>query len=164
MTALYLIALGSNQRHPHFGNPRQVLTAAAARLDGDIGEVLTMGPVIDSKPVGPSIRRYANSALVLESDLEPHDLLAALKRIESEFGRISMGQRWRSRVIDLDIILWSEGIVESRELTIPHILFRERDFVLGPAAAIAPLWRDPLTGLSLRHLHSRLTGGGSVPR
>lgn len=161
---LYLLATGSNQRHPHFGNPRKILAAVAARIDGDFGEVLTIGPTISSAPIGPSIRRYANSALVLESDLQPHDLLAALKSVEAEFGRKSMGQRWRSRVIDLDIILWSEGVVDSPNLTIPHILFRERDFVLGPSAAIAPLWRDPVTGLSLRHLHSRLTGGGSVPR
>jgi 2-amino-4-hydroxy-6-hydroxymethyldihydropteridine diphosphokinase len=58
-------------------------------------------------------------------------------------------------VLDLDIVLWSGGAWSSPDLTVPHIAFRERGFVLDPAAAIAPAWRDPVSGLTLRQLAAR---------
>ncbi|MBO0749759.1 MAG: 2-amino-4-hydroxy-6-hydroxymethyldihydropteridine diphosphokinase [Porphyrobacter sp.] len=125
---------------------------------------LAAAPVIETEPVGPSIRRYANSAAVIETRLKPQSLLALLKRIEHDFGRRPGGQRWRARVLDLDIILWSGGPFASPELTIPHRLFRERDFVLRPAAEIAPEWRDPLTDLTIRQLHARLTRLTTLPK
>lgn len=152
---LYLIALGSNVRHARFGAPERVLGAAVAALAG-AGMVEQVAPVIRSAPVGPSLRRYANGALLLRSDLAPPVLLGALKAIERDFGR-RRGQRWGSRVLDLDIVLWSGGAWRSRGLQVPHAAFRARDFVLRPARAIAPLWRDPATGFTLRQLHTRLT-------
>lgn len=160
----YLIAIGSNQRHPLLGSPREVVAAAADLIDETLGKVQARGPIIDSAPVGPSQRRYANSALVLESKLSPLELLAALQWLESQLGRVRRGQRWRSRVIDLDVVLWSGGVVVEPRLQVPHPLFRQRDFVLGPAAAIAPGWRDPLTGLTLAQLHARLTRRRPLPR
>ena len=141
-----------------------MLAAATDLIDETLGSVLARSPVIDSTPVGPSLRRYANAALVLESALDPQDLLASLQWLEAQLGRVRRGQRWRSRVIDLDIVLWSGGVVAEPNLKVPHPLFRQRDFVLGPAAAIAPSWRDPLTGLTLAHLHARLTRRRPLPR
>lgn len=82
-------------------------------------------------------------------------MLARLKGIERAFGR-RRGQRWSARVIDLDIVLWSGGPWSSPGLTIPHMAFRERDFVLAPLLGVAPDWRDPLSGLTVRQLHARL--------
>jgi 2-amino-4-hydroxy-6-hydroxymethyldihydropteridine diphosphokinase len=194
-THRYLIALGSNRRHARFGPPRRVLAAALERLEAEGVRVIAAAPAIETAPVGPSIRRYANSAAVIETALEPGPLLALLKRIERAFGRRAGGQRWRARVLDLDVILWSGGVYPpplqgrgkgwgrsqassaltsptptpplkgrgstaygSPALTIPHPLFRTRAFVLAPALAIAPAWRDPLTGATVRQLHARLTG------
>ena len=153
----YLIALGSNRRHHRFGRPREVLAAALERLGADGIRVVAAAPVLLTEPLGPSLRRYANSAAVIETRLDPPALLVLLKRIEREFGRRPGGQRWTSRVLDLDVILWSGGAFAAPGLTIPHPLFRTRNFVLAPAAAIAPAWRDPITGLTLRQLHARLT-------
>ncbi len=141
-----------------------MLAQAAARIGRKLGKVRAVAPVIETDPVGPSSRRYANGALVLESDLPPRDLLRKLLALETRFGRRRMGQRWRARVLDLDIILWSGGIMAEPGLLIPHPLFRERDFVLSPAARIAAGWRDPVTGLSLAHLHARLTRPRPLPR
>jgi 2-amino-4-hydroxy-6-hydroxymethyldihydropteridine diphosphokinase len=110
-----------------------------------------VAPLIETPPLGPSIRRFANTAVLIETDEAPETMLERLKTIERAFGR-RRGQRWGARVIDLDIILWSGGSWASPTLTIPHRLFRERDFVLRPLAAILPDWRDPVTGLSVRHL------------
>ena len=161
---LYLVAVGSNQRHRVIGPPRKVVNRAMEIVDGIIGDVVARSPIIDSDPIGPSQRRYANAAMLIETDLDPWEMLESLQYTERQLGRVRRGQRWRSRVIDLDIVLWSGGTVAGPDLVIPHPLFRQREFVLGPAAAIAAAWRDPVTGLSLQQLHARLTGHRPVPR
>jgi len=140
-----------------------VLAAASLTIGERLGEVIAEARVIDSRPVGPSLRRYANGALLLRTALSPPELLEALKAIERAFGRRRGGQRWGSRVLDLDIVLWNGGRFASPALTIPHAAFRTRGFVLEPAAAIAPRWRDPLTGLTLRQLRARLTARRALP-
>ncbi len=152
----YLIALGSNVRHARFGPPERVLAEALHALDAAGIRVESAAPVMRSAPIGPSTRRYANSAALVASPLDPHDLLVRLKSIERAFGRRPGGQRWASRVLDLDIVLWSGGCWVSPGLIVPHREFRLRNFVLAPATAIAPDWRDPLTHLTLRQLHRRL--------
>jgi len=160
----YLIALGSNRRHARFGAPRRVLAAAVDRLRAEGVRVIATALPVETAPIGPSIRRYANSAAVIETDLEPEALLTLLKRIEREFGRRPGGQRWRARVLDLDLVLWSGGPYASPTLTIPHPLFRTRAFVLTPALTVAAGWRDPLTGLTVRQLHARLTRLATLPK
>ncbi len=150
----YLIALGSNQRHARHGSPRQVLQAAVAALGSKVDAV---SRVIDTAPLGPSRRRYANAAVVMRSKRDPERMLAKLKAIERKFGRRRGGMRWGPRVLDLDIILWDHGMWSTPGLNVPHISFRSRKFVLGPAAAIAPGWHDPVSGLSLAQLNARLT-------
>ncbi|WP_379548210.1 2-amino-4-hydroxy-6-hydroxymethyldihydropteridine diphosphokinase [Qipengyuania sp. DSG2-2] len=152
----YIIATGSNQRHPRHGSPAAVLAAVPAALNACNVEVLAKAPIIASAPVGPSRRTYANGALLVEAALEPLLMLRCLQEIERVFGRVRRGQPWQARTLDLDIVVWSGGISYGPELTIPHPRFRERGFVLGPVAAIAPSWRDPLSGLSMRQLLARL--------
>jgi 2-amino-4-hydroxy-6-hydroxymethyldihydropteridine diphosphokinase len=158
-TSDYLIALGSNLRHGRYGSPEGVLRAALALL-----APLASAPLMRSAPVGPSHRRYANTAALLRTAETPMQLLARLKGIERQFGRRRGGQRWRARVLDLDIVLWSGGCWASDDLIVPHIAFRTRNFVLGPALLLVPHWRDPVSGLTVRQLHSRLTRAGHLPK
>lgn len=146
-TSTYAIAIGSNRWGRH-GGPVAEVRAAITALDG----VRAIAPIIASAPLGPSLRRYANTVLLLDSPLSPPDLLGRLKAIERSFGR-RRGRRWGSRVIDLDIILWSGGSWHSPGLCIPHLAFRERSFVLRPLRDVAPDWRDPVTGRTIRQLH-----------
>ncbi len=132
-------------------------------LRGEGLEIVAVAPLIASRPVGPSRRRYANGAILIDCALEPQALLAMLKRIETHFGQ-RRGQRWGARVLDLDIVLWSGGAYGDDMLVIPHPAFRQRDFVLTPGLAIAPHWRDPISGLTLQHLHARLTRPHPRPR
>ena len=139
------------------GSPRQVIEQAFAALgEGDL-KCMRRGPIITTDPLGPSQRRYANSAAVVETTLGPEAMLTRLQEIESAFGRKRRGVRWRSRTLDLDIVLWSGGKYRSNRLTIPHREFTSRDFVLRPAATVAPDWRDSASGLTLSQLHARLT-------
>ncbi|HEY6869417.1 MAG TPA: 2-amino-4-hydroxy-6-hydroxymethyldihydropteridine diphosphokinase [Novosphingobium sp.] len=160
----YLIALGSNRPHPRAGAPRAVLAAALGALDRAGLAVAAAAPVALSRPLGPSQRTYANAAALVDTAADPPELLAALQRIERAFGRIRRGRRWGARVLDLDIVLWSGGRWSEPGLTVPHPHFRARTFVLGPARSIAGAWRDPLTGLTLRQLHARLTRPRPLPK
>ena len=161
--ARYAVALGSNRRGRH-GAPARELAAALTALAGTGGGgVVAVSPVIASAAIGPSIRAYANAVAVIASEEAPPALLARLKAIERGFGR-RRGRRWGARVIDLDILLWSGGAWASPELRVPHAAFRARAFVLVPLLAVAADWRDPVTGLSVRQLHGRLTRRRPLPR
>ncbi len=157
MLQRYVIALGSNVRHPRHGLPPAVLRAALAAMAQAGLEIEAASPIIASAPLGPSCRRYANAAARVATPLAPAALLVLLQAIEGRFGRVRRGARWGARTLDLDIVLWSGGTLRSRTLTVPHPAYRARAFVLGPAIAVAPNWRDPPTGCTIRHLHSRLT-------
>ncbi len=81
--------------------------------------------------------RFLNMALRGHTALDPHALLAFLKRIERDMGRIA-GPRYGPRVIDLDILLYDSLALATADLIIPHPRMAERPFVLAPLAEIAP--------------------------
>lgn len=151
-THLYAIAIGSNRPHGRHGRPPQIVEAAIARLDEEFG-LFDASPILLNSAHGPAGRDFANSVALVESKLEPPQMLGRLKAIEREFGR-RPGRRWGPRVLDLDIALWSGGKFRSRGLTIPHHQLPKRSFVLQPLAAMAPGWRVGAT--SIRHLAARL--------
>jgi 2-amino-4-hydroxy-6-hydroxymethyldihydropteridine diphosphokinase len=123
-----------------------------AQLGNKPCALVTCSAIIETAPVGPSLRRYANAAVVIKTQLNPPELLLHLKAMERQFGRRKRGQRWGARTLDLDIILWSGGIWTGRDLFIPHPAFRARNFVLKPLNEIASLWRDPISGRTIRQL------------
>jgi 2-amino-4-hydroxy-6-hydroxymethyldihydropteridine diphosphokinase len=145
----YAIALGSNRRS-RFGSPAATLRAAARAIGA-----LRLSRVRATPALGPAGRAFANAVALVESPLAPSALLVHLKRIERSFGR-RPGRRWAPRVLDLDIILWSEGAWAEPGLIVPHPEFRGRLFVLEPLAELAPEWRDPITRSTVRQLRRRL--------
>ena len=153
MASSYAIALGSNRRSRH-GSPVETLRSAAAAIGAKRLSRVRLTPAL-----GPAGRGFANAVALVESDLSPPDLLDRLKQVECDFGRRA-GRRWGPRVLDLDIILWSQGPWGGDGLIIPHPEFRRRNFVLEPLAEIVPGWRDPLTGATVRQLLFRLERRG----
>ena len=150
---LYAIAIGSNRPHGRHGRPAGVVEAAIARLDAEFG-LFDASPIILNSAHGPAGRDFANAVALVESELDPPQMLRGLKAIERAFGR-RRGKRWGPRVLDLDLVLWSGVRWRSHRLTVPHRSLASRAFVLQPLAAIAPGWRirGPLTA---RHLAHRL--------
>jgi 2-amino-4-hydroxy-6-hydroxymethyldihydropteridine diphosphokinase len=152
-THLYAIAIGSNRLHGRHGRPSGVVEAAIGRLDREF-DLFDASPVILNPAIGGAGRDFANAVALVESSLEPPDMLKRIKKLERDFGR-RPGKHWAARVLDLDIILWSGGKFHSQRLTIPHSGLEARPFVLQPLAAIAPDWRVR-DGLTARHLAYRL--------
>lgn len=159
----YAIALGSNRRHGRHGGPAAVLAAAVEAIESRGLAIEAVSRIRATPALGPAGRSFANAALIVSTGLSPIALLALLKGIERAFGR-RRGRRWGPRVLDLDVILWSEGIWTGAGITIPHPGFRARRFVLEPLAEVAPDWRDPLTGLSVRQLLHRFERRTPVDR
>ncbi len=149
---VYAIAIGSNRFGRH-GAPAATVRAAMAAIGG----VIAASRIVPSAPIGPSTRQFANAVVLLESREAPPQLLARLKTIERAFGRRG-GRRWGARVLDLDIILWSGGIWSSPGLSVPHVGLAHRRFVLDPLATLAPGWRDPVSGRTIRQLAMRARG------
>ena len=153
----YAIALGSNRRSRH-GSPAETVRAAADAIGAK-----RLSRIRSTPALGPAGRSFANAAAILSSAEDPPGLLAMLKSVEQDFGRRG-GRRWGPRVLDLDIILWSEGAWAGGGLVIPHAAFRERRFVLEPLAEIGWDWCDPLTGLAIRQLLHRFRKPRAVDR
>lgn len=81
---------------------------------------------------------YVNAVAALETHLPPLDLLHALQAIEVAQGRRRAGQRWESRTLDLDLLLYGELVTDTPELVLPHPGILERPFVVGPLYEIEP--------------------------
>ena len=139
--ALAAIGIGSN-----VGDAASHVRRAFARL-GELGTVTARSPLYRSAPWGVTEQDpFVNAAALVDTALEPHALLAALKTIEAGEGRVAT-YRWGPRVLDLDILAYGEERVNEPELTIPHARLHERAFALVPLAAIDRRWepeRDAL--------------------
>ena len=153
MPHLYAIAIGSNRPHGRFGRPPHVVEAAIARLDEEFG-LFDASPILLNRAMGGAGRDFANAVALVESELQPPDMLRAIKSLERQFGR-RRGRRWGPRVLDLDIVDWSGGKWRSPTLIVPHPAAAQRAFVIAPLAGIAPGWRLE-GGLTARQLAHRL--------
>lgn len=92
-----------------------------------------------SAPLGPPGQaHYCNAVAAVETTLPAQDLLHALLDVERSMGRERSGQRWQSRLIDLDLLLYGDEQIDAPGLRVPHPEMYKRNFVLVPLAEIAP--------------------------
>ncbi|MCX5711368.1 MAG: 2-amino-4-hydroxy-6-hydroxymethyldihydropteridine diphosphokinase [Candidatus Omnitrophica bacterium] len=122
------VGLGSN-----LGNKRKNLLKALQKIKQlKETKIIKASKIIQSMPLGgPKQPKFLNAVIKLRTELSPLSLLKKLKNIEAELGR-KKTVRWGPRVIDLDILLYSDRIIETKELTVPHPRIFERDFVIKP--------------------------------
>lgn len=161
MPHFYALAFGANIYRR--GPPARTIGRAFEAIEAEGLTMAARSRAISTRPIGPGRRDFANAAGIVETVLAPPALLTLLKRIERRFGR-RRSRRWGDRVLDIDILLWSGGLWADSSLVIPHRGFRDRVFVLDPLAEIAPGWRDPITGLTVRQLRHRLKANSPVDR
>jgi 2-amino-4-hydroxy-6-hydroxymethyldihydropteridine diphosphokinase len=157
MSGLAAIALGSNL-NSEFGDREANLEEAVQRIGG-LGEVRAVSSFYDTKPVGFLEQpRFLNGALVLETELEPVELMRELLGVERAMGREREGAIAKGpRVIDLDLLLYGDVVMSTEELTLPHPEMQARRFVLEPLAEIAPEWIHPVLGVTVGTMLERLS-------
>jgi len=140
---LAYVGLGSN-----LGDGRQNLLAAWQRLGELAGvETLRLSSPYLSEPVGMESRQWFTNAVgELKTSLPPEALLAAMLRIEAEFGRDR--SKTVDRPLDLDLLYYEDLVMRGDFLTLPHPELANRLFVLAPLAELAPERVHPLLGRS----------------
>lgn len=145
------VALGSN-----LGNRAAHLDHAVARLR-DVIDGLIVSRYRETVPVGVRGPQplYLNAAAVGTTRLTARALLDELFAIEQERGR-ERPTLHAPRTLDLDLILFGSQVIDEPGLVVPHPRFRERQFVLGPLAEIAPDLVDPVTKQSIASLLEQL--------
>ncbi len=174
-SSLSLIALGANLPGDA-GQPEDTLRAALAAL-GDSGLTVQAVSRFFRTPCFPAGAGpdYVNAAASLNGFDAPEAVLRALHRVEDIFGR-ARGQRWGMRTLDLDLIAMADAVRPDPEtfrawhgldlatqmqkapdhLILPHPRLHERAFVLIPLCDIAPDWRHPVLGQTMREMADAL--------
>lgn len=146
---LAYIGLGSNLE-----NPRAQVEQAFFELSAlASSKLLKRSPLYGSTAVGPGEQPdYVNAVALLETDLQPFELLDALQTIEHSHRRVRI-EHWGPRTLDLDILLLDDRCIDSERLKVPHPYLTQRNFVLYPLADITPDLNLP-NGESLQELIS----------
>lgn len=124
MADLAYVALGSN-----LGDRDAHLAYARHRL-GTLPDtrVVASSEVEETEPLGGRAQpRYLNQVVAVETALEPHALLQCLHEIEAERGR-QRGERWMSRTLDLDLLVYDDVQIDDEALVVPHPGLADRDF------------------------------------
>ncbi len=148
------LGLGTN-----LGDRTAQLASALSALT-DYGVVVARSHVYESAPMYVTDQpAFLNMCVQFDTDLAALALLATLKQIEQDCGRV---QTFRNgpRAIDIDILAYDALIIDTPDLLVPHIGMAERAFVLAPLADIAPDWRNPRNGLRVIEMLDQLGSDG----
>ena len=152
------LSLGSN-----VGDRQANLETAIARLD-KLGEVKAVSSFYETEPVEFAAQPwFFNCAVALETEMMPRSLLGRVLGIERAMGRSRL-QPKGPRTIDIDILLVSNSVVDTRDLIIPHPALHERRFVLEPLSEIAGSVRHPVFKRTIRELRDALPHGAGAVR
>ena len=146
-----VLSLGSN-----LGNSAEILSSAAEALN-EVSEVIALSSFYQTRPVGgPPQPDFINAVIIIETNLEPEELLLVAQAIEGAHGRERNENtvKWGPRFLDIDLIKCDEMLINSPDLTIPHPRAHEREFVLRPWNEIDPAATLPGLGAISRLLES----------
>ena len=127
-----LISLGSN-----LGDKSANIQQAIHAIQDLIGEIEFISSFHESAPWGyDSENQFLNACITCYTFLSPIELLAKLKEIEQNMGRIKSINGYEDRCIDLDIVFFNNEKIKTAELIIPHPHFQDREFVMIPLLEI----------------------------
>jgi 2-amino-4-hydroxy-6-hydroxymethyldihydropteridine diphosphokinase len=155
-TTIVYLALGSN-----LGDRHANLSAVVERLHERVA-IMALSSLYETEPAYVTDQpRFLNAVLRGRTTLAASALLAFVKRIERELGRVT-GQRYGPRVVDVDLLLYGEQTIDTPALTIPHPRMAERPFVLAPLAEIAPELIPPGWDQSVSARAAAVRGHGDV--
>lgn len=147
-----IIALGSN-----IGNSRKYIENAVEQIENsEYIKDVKVSDLILTKPYGYTEQDdFLNGALICNTVLSPNGLLDLMHSIENRANRIRE-IHWGPRTLDLDLIFYDAAVIDTPDLTVPHIDMHNRAFVLQPVHQIAPYYRHPVLNLTVSQILERL--------
>lgn len=133
-------SLGSN-----LGNRLSNLENALVEIKKSIGDIASCSSVYSTQAVGfETDADFLNICAKCYTKYNPDEVLSKIGIIENELGRVrNKTERYSSRTIDIDIILFNDFQIKNENLSIPHNEYQNRLFVLLPLIEISPELRDP---------------------
>ncbi|MFP4481803.1 MAG: 2-amino-4-hydroxy-6-hydroxymethyldihydropteridine diphosphokinase [Thermovirgaceae bacterium] len=151
------ISLGSN-----LGDRLGIMRQAVILLKEHCLYLKASSDVFETPPWGEKNQpRFLNACILVETDKTPQKLLELLLNTEKDLGR-TRRYTWGPREIDLDLIFFDDLVMEEKDLTIPHPHMHRRAFVLLPLEQVAPDWRHPVLGKSVRKLAGSVDGDSVI--
>ena len=99
---------------------------------------------------------FVNAVFKIKTDLVPSVLFEKIRRIQQNAGRPEDAIRFGPRILDMDILFYDDGLMNTKELIIPHPRMHKRRFVLKPICDIAPDMVHPMLKKSMKHLLDQL--------
>lgn len=134
------LCLGSN-----LGDRNENLRAALALIHRKVGKVAKKSHFYETEPWGNKNQdTFLNQVVMINTTLDPRELMEALDRIERELGRQRSKEKWGPRLIDVDILFYGKRIIRDKGLEIPHPELHKRAFVLAPLLELAPELEHPV--------------------
>lgn len=134
------LSLGSNQ-----GNKLEHLQNAIDLIAEKIGPVAKISSVYKTAAWGFDSDDFYNICIQISTGLNPENLLKQIHYIELALGRVRTSEKeYKSRTIDIDVLLFDNEIIFSKELIVPHKDMLNRKFVMVPLAEIAPNLLHPI--------------------
>ena len=142
---LCFISIGSNINREHN------ISSALEVLQGQFGQ-LTYSSVYESAAAGFSGDAFLNLVISFYSEHDPVLIALQLKGIEADHQRIRTKEKFSSRTLDLDLLLYDQQVINTETLTIPHKDILDYAFVLEPLAEIAPERHHPVKDVCYQKL------------
>ena len=148
------IGLGSN-----LGDRKTSIERALKMLgDTDTVQVARVSDIVETPPLGGADQpNYLNAVAEVKTTLNAHDLYNRLAATETALGRVR-DEKWSSRVIDLDLLMFGSEIIDTPDLTVPHPQMHLRSFVLSGLRQFDPKLSHPLLNEPISELAARLNG------
>ena len=147
-----------------------VLRRTAEILVRRVGEVEMASQIYGSEPWGfHAEEMFSNQALVLQTTLTPIEVLDEALATEQEVGRDRAkeqmekqitGERYASRVVDVDVMFYDDEVIDTPRLKLPHPLLHVREFALEPLCEIMGDYCHPVLGKTLNIIYEELKGEG----